>query len=256
MCYNAALHWQLCFFCDYFGRFKHHGFALLYQGQPLSPLACAQGTLEHNICLSQTSAAFQLITSVFPRCFKSRRSWKPYWNLTMTFLSGFKQNQRESAKNPIMPDCYLWTQPPGKPLLRRDGWCQCAHLLSLCRSSAHTWCPHLSCPHSWTGSVVSLPSGLEHCLQRGSSSLKSSYTGSLVGGSTLGFSLLWAMSQPLNTHTDWGTIRVTQICFWAPASATEQSNCHCTRTGNSWMRSECQTGFKAPSELHCTWISI
>lgn len=160
MCYNAALHWQLCFFCDYFGRFKHHGLALLYQGQPLSPLACAQGTLEHNICLSQTSAAFQLITSVFPRCFKSRRGWKPYWNLSMTFLSGFKQNQRESAKNPIMPDCYLWTHPPGKPLLRRDGWCQSAHLLSLCRSSAHTWCPHLSCPHCWPGSVVSLPSSL------------------------------------------------------------------------------------------------
>lgn len=109
--------------------FKDHEFALLYQGQPPSPLACAQGTLAHNICLSQTSAAFQLITSVFPRCFNSRRGGNPYWTVTLTFLRGFEQI-REWLIKPIMPDCYLWTKPPGKLPLRWAGWCWAAHLLS------------------------------------------------------------------------------------------------------------------------------
>lgn len=90
------------------------------------------------------------------------------------------ESKRECLNKTIMPDCYLWTNPPGKPLLRRAGWCRAAPLLSHPLQTAQpTRGAHTSLvPTAEQAQWFPCPLCLWHCLQRGSGFLKSSYIGS------------------------------------------------------------------------------
>lgn len=123
----------------------------------------------------------------------------------------------------------------------------------------NTWCPYLSWPYYRTGTVVFLPYMSLTLSAKGGGLLRSSYIGSQeetvwrehagiqpsVSNVTASLCTCTLTEGPSESHVSASELRSSQ----------QQSNSHCTETGNSWMQTECQFGFRALSELHWTGIS-
>lgn len=106
----------------------------------------------------------QLSVSVFPRCFNSRRVLKSLLKLDTGLTPWiWTESKGESQIKTVMLDCYLWRVP--RKTSAQEGWlvprCSSAvpslQTAQLTPPDGHAWCPHLSRPHCWTGTVVFLP---------------------------------------------------------------------------------------------------
>jgi len=184
--------------------------------------------------------------------------------LTLTFLGGFELNQREEP-NQNHKACQQSVNRTPSKTSAQEGW-----LMPSCSSAIRslqtaqlrppdrcTWSPHLSWPHRQTGTVAFLP-----------------YMSLMMSAKGWRFLKILLRREPGRNHRREGfgiqpavsnvmasvwTCMLTEGPSKSHVSASEcrssqqQSNSPCTKTSNSWMQSECQFGFRAPSELHWTW---